>query len=138
MAKKAKGSVAAVAGDLVDVETMYAAKTAARARSARTCSKAARPAWPTTCPTSPRSISTPTIAGIETADAILLVGTNPRWEASLVNTRIRKAVRAGAKVFAIGPEVDLTYRVEWLGNDLSLLADLPERRRARRGASARR
>ena len=51
-----------------------------------------------------------TIAGIETADAILLVGTNPRWEATLVNTRIRKAVRRGAKVFAIGPEVDLTYR----------------------------
>jgi NADH dehydrogenase/NADH:ubiquinone oxidoreductase subunit G len=41
------------------------------------------------------------------ADAILLVGTNPRWEAPLVNTRVRKAVRAGAKVFAIGPEVDL-------------------------------
>ena len=40
-----------------------------------------------------------TIAGIETADAILLVGTNPRWEAPLVNTRLRKAVRRGAKVF---------------------------------------
>src|SRR6185295_9613233 len=50
----------------------------------------------------------------------------PRWEASLVNTRIRKAVRGGAKVFAIGPEVDLTYCVEWLGNDLSLLSDLPD------------
>jgi NADH-quinone oxidoreductase subunit G len=67
-----------------------------------------------------------TIAGIETADAILLVGTNPRWEASLVNTRIRKAVRAGAKVYAIGPQVDLTYKVEWLGDDLSLLDALPD------------
>ena len=67
-----------------------------------------------------------TIAGIETADVILLVGTNPRWEAPLVNTRIRKAVRRGAKVFAIGPEVDLTYKVEWLGNDLSLLGKLPK------------
>jgi NADH-quinone oxidoreductase subunit G len=56
---------------------------------------------------------------------VLLVGTNPRWEASLVNTRIRKAVKRGAKVFAIGPEVDLTYPVTWLGNDLSLLAKLP-------------
>jgi NADH-quinone oxidoreductase subunit G len=65
------------------------------------------------------------IAGIETADAILLVGTNPRWEAPLVNTRIRKAVKAGARIFSIGPEVDLTYPVERLGNDLALVASLP-------------
>ena len=67
-----------------------------------------------------------TIAGVEEADAILLVGTNLRWEAPLVNTRIRKAVKKGAKVFAIGPETDLTYKVEWLGDDLSLLGKLPE------------
>jgi NADH-quinone oxidoreductase subunit G len=44
----------------------------------------------------------------------------------LVNTRIRKAVKKGAKVFVIGPEIDLTYKVEWLGNDLSLLGKLPK------------
>ncbi|HEX8193802.1 MAG TPA: molybdopterin-dependent oxidoreductase, partial [Allosphingosinicella sp.] len=59
------------------------------------------------------------------AKAILLVGTNTRWEAPLVNTRIRKAVKRGAKVFAIGPEVDLTYPATWLGDDLGLLARLP-------------
>ena len=73
-----------------------------------------------------------TIAGIETADAILLVGTNPRWEAPLVNTRIRKAIKRGAKVFAIGPEVDLTYKVEWLGDDSRLLGKLPEERPPKR------
>jgi NADH-quinone oxidoreductase subunit G len=62
---------------------------------------------------------------VESAQAILLVGSNPRWEAPLVNTRIRKAVKAGAKVYAIGPQVDLTYPVEWLGEDLSDLASLP-------------
>ena len=67
-----------------------------------------------------------TIAGVEEADAILLVGTNLRWEAPLVNTRIRKAIKKGAKVFAIGPETELTYKVEWLGADLSLLGNLPE------------
>ena len=66
-----------------------------------------------------------TIAGIETSDAILLVGANPRWEAPLVNTRIRKAVKRGARVWAIGDEVDLTYPVGWLGNDAGLLARLP-------------
>jgi len=67
-----------------------------------------------------------TIAGIETADAILLVGANPRWEAPLVNTRIRKAVKKGARVWAIGDPVDLTYPVEWLGDDIALLGRLPE------------
>jgi NADH-quinone oxidoreductase subunit G len=43
-----------------------------------------------------------------------------------VNTRLRKAVRRGAKVFAIGPQVDLTYPVEWLGDDLSLIGKLPK------------
>ena len=38
----------------------------------------------------------------------------------------RKAIKRGAKVFAIGPEVDLTYPVEWLGDDLSVLGSLPD------------
>jgi NADH-quinone oxidoreductase subunit G len=67
-----------------------------------------------------------TIAGFETADVILLVGTNLRWEAPLINTRLRKAVKRGAKVFAIGPQVDYTCKVEWLGNDAGLLAKLPK------------
>ena len=67
-----------------------------------------------------------TLAGIERADVVLLVGTNPRWEATLVNTRLRKAVRrGGARVFNIGPDVDLTYPVTQLGDDLGLLANLP-------------
>ncbi|MGB7404218.1 MAG: molybdopterin-dependent oxidoreductase, partial [Pacificimonas sp.] len=66
------------------------------------------------------------LAPLETADVVLLIGANPRWEAPLVNTRIRKAVRHGrAKVFAIGPEVDLTYRTTWLGEGADLLTKLP-------------
>jgi NADH-quinone oxidoreductase subunit G len=57
-----------------------------------------------------------TIAGIEQADAILLVGTNPRWEATLVNTRIRKAWLAKrTKVGVIGENVDLTYPTHYIG-----------------------
>jgi NADH-quinone oxidoreductase subunit G len=125
VAKAAKSSVAAVAGDLVDVETMYAAKALVAALGSDLIE--GRQTGLAYDATNLAAVNfNTTIAGIETADAILLVGTNPRWEASLVNTRIRKAVRAGAKVFAIGPEVDLTYPVEWLGNDLSLLAKLPD------------
>jgi len=66
------------------------------------------------------------LAGIETADAILLVGTNPRHEAALLNVRLRKAVlKGGAKAFSIGPDVDLTFPVTQLGDDAALLAELP-------------
>ncbi|HMG47387.1 MAG TPA: NADH-quinone oxidoreductase subunit NuoG [Allosphingosinicella sp.] len=125
VAKKAKGSVAAVAGDLVDVETMYAARALVAALGSDLLEGRQTGLAYDTSNMAAVNFNTG-IAGIETTDAVLLVGTNPRWEASLVNTRIRKAMRSGAKVFAIGPEVDLTYRAEWLGNDLSLLADLPD------------
>ena len=68
-----------------------------------------------------------TIAGIEEADAILLVGTNPRHEAPLINARIRKrwlATGAHMPILGIGPEVPLTYDVRWLGNTPRLLNDL--------------
>ena len=67
-----------------------------------------------------------TIAGIENADVVLLVGSNIRWEAPLIATRVRKVARKGGKVFAIGPEVDLGMKVEWLGDDLKLLGKLPK------------
>ena len=57
-----------------------------------------------------------TIAGIEQADAILLVGANPRWEATLVNARIRKTwLSKRVKVGVIGEAVDLTYPYEHIG-----------------------
>jgi NADH-quinone oxidoreductase subunit G len=125
VAKTAKASVAAVAGDLVDVETMYAAKALlASLGSDLLEGRQTGLAYDTTNFGAVNFNST--IAGLETADVILLVGTNPRWEAPLVNTRVRKAVRAGAKVFAIGPEIDLTYPVTWLGDDLALLGALPD------------
>src|SRR5688572_16038006 len=124
-AGQAKGDVAAIAGDLLDVETMYAAKALlASLGSDRLEGRQTGLDYDVSSLAAVNFNST--IAGIETADVVLLVGTNPRWEAPLVNTRIRKAVRAGARVFAIGPEVDLTYPVERLGNDLALLADLPK------------
>jgi NADH-quinone oxidoreductase subunit G len=66
-----------------------------------------------------------TIAGIEQADAILLVGTNPRWEATLVNTRIRKAWLAKrTKVGVIGENVDLTYPTHYIGAGAESLSTL--------------
>jgi NADH-quinone oxidoreductase subunit G len=66
-----------------------------------------------------------TIAGIDSCDAVLLVGTNPRWEAPIVNARIRKRWLANRlPVGVIGPQHDLTYKAEYLGAGPQTLADL--------------
>lgn len=81
-----------------------------------------------------------TIAGLDETDAILLVGCNPRVEAPLVNTRILRAVRQRqVPVMRIGPEADLTYQVQDLGNDPSLLNDFAKGQgvKGKRGEQAR-
>ena len=124
-AVKAGSSVAAVAGDQLDCETMYAAK-ALLAAMGSTLLEGRQTGLDYDVSNLAAVNFNSTIAGIETADAILLVGTNLRWEAPLINTRLRKAVKRGAKVFAIGEEVNLSYRAQWLGNDLAVLGKLPE------------
>jgi len=66
-----------------------------------------------------------TIEGIEQADVCVIIGANPRFEASLVNARIRKAwLKGGLKVHYLGPQTDLTYPYEYLGNEPKLLNDI--------------
>ena len=66
-------------------------------------------------------VGTATIEDIDTADAILLIGTNPRAEAPVLNARIRKAWTRGAWVGLIGTAVDLTYAYTHLGTDRDAL-----------------
>lgn len=66
-----------------------------------------------------------TIPGIEEADVLLLVGTNPRHEAAIINTRIRKAfLHRGLDVGLIGEKVDLTYDYDHVGADAKAVQDL--------------
>ena len=53
-------------------------------------------------------VGTARIEDIDTAKAILLVGTNPRAEVPVLNARIRKAWTQGAEIAVVGPDVDLT------------------------------
>jgi len=129
IAKAADGltgnAIGGLAGDLAEVESVYALKALLGAYGSSLHEARVDGAlYDVSQPASWRF--NPTIVGVEHAKAILLVGSNPRWEAPLVNTRIRKAVKKGAKVFAIGPQVDLTYPVEWLGEDIASLGSLPE------------
>jgi NADH-quinone oxidoreductase subunit G len=123
--KKAGSKVAAIAGDLLDAETMYAARKLLEGQGSTLLE--GRQAGMTYDTSSLSTVAfNSTIAGIESADVVLLVGSNIRWEAPLIATRVRKIARKGGKVFAIGPEVDLGMKVEWLGNDLKLLGNLPK------------
>jgi len=107
--------IAAIAGDLCDAEAMYALKELLTGLGASSLDCRQDSAL-----VDPRCragyLFNTTIAGIDRADACLLVGTNPRWEAPLVNARLRKRyLRGGFRVAAIGPAHDLTFPVERLG-----------------------
>ena len=64
------------------------------------------------------------IEGIDEADAILLIGTNPRWEAPVLNARLRRAWLRGARIGVIGETRDLSYEVEHLCAGPQSLAEL--------------
>ena len=121
---KPAASIAAIAGDLVDCETMFAAKKLVGALgSSMLEGRQTGMSYPTGNLAAVNFNST--LAGIETADAILIVGSHVRWEAPLVNVRLRKAAKRGAKVFVVGPHWDTTFPAEFLGDDAAMLHDLP-------------
>ncbi len=66
-----------------------------------------------------------TIAGIEEADTCLLIGANPRYEAPMVNVRLRKRwLRGGFEIAAIGAEENLTYKVNNLGDSPEIIGEI--------------
>ncbi|WP_299042547.1 NADH-quinone oxidoreductase subunit NuoG [uncultured Tateyamaria sp.] len=71
-------------------------------------------------------VGTAAIGDIESAKAILLVGTNPRLEAPVLNARIRSAWARGANVGLIGAAVDLTYDYHHIGTEPAALKDLDQ------------
>jgi NADH-quinone oxidoreductase subunit G len=117
-----KGSqMAAIAGDLVDCESMIALKDLMTALGSPNIDCRQDGAALEASPRVSYLFNT-TIAGIESADACLLVGTNPRTEAPIINARLRKRYRMGGfQVGMIGPAADLTYKYQHLGDDPHLL-----------------
>lgn len=62
---------------------------------------------------------------MEEADLIILIGTNTRYEAPMLNTRIRKGyVHNGSRVAVLGERVDLTYDYDYLGDSINDLESL--------------
>jgi NADH-quinone oxidoreductase subunit G len=118
-------SLAVIAGDLVDAETLFAAKALAGALGSTLLEgRQTGLAYDTSSLAAVAFNST--LAGIEDADAILIYGSQVRDEAPLLNPRLRKAVKKGAKVFLIGPWWDPTYPATHLGDDAAVIDALPE------------
>lgn len=72
-------------------------------------------------------VGTAKIEDIDTAEAIMLIGTNPAVEAPVLNARIRKAWTKGAGVGVVGPQVDLTYETMHIGDSPTIMDDLLKR-----------
>ena len=121
---KPGSSVAAIAGDMIDCETMFAARKLLGALGSTLLEGRQTGMDYDTSSLAAVNFNSG-LAGIETADAILIVGSNVRTEAPLVNVRLRKAVKAGAQVFLVGPQWDTTFGGEFLGEDISVLGALP-------------
>ncbi len=120
-------AIGAIAGDLAGAEEMFALKDLiSRLGSAnidaRQDGAALDPAWGRAS-----YLFNATIAGIEQADALLIIGANPRREAPVLNARIRKRWRAGPfPVALIGEKADLTYAYDYLGAGPETLAGLAD------------
>ncbi|MEE2760952.1 MAG: NADH-quinone oxidoreductase subunit NuoG, partial [Pseudomonadota bacterium] len=120
------GNIAALAGDLADTESMTALKDLMASlgsgnmdcrQDGSVLGEGARAGY----------IFNSTIAGIDETDAILLVGSNPRWEAPVLNTRIRKRyLLGGLAVGVIGEALELTYRYDYLGAGTDALAAIQD------------
>jgi NADH-quinone oxidoreductase subunit G len=116
--------VAAIAGDLCDAEAMYALKELLGGLGA-TSLDCRQDGAKIDAACRAEYLFNTTIAGIDEADACLLIGANPRWEAPIVNARLRKRYLAGGfKLVAIGSPLDLTFPVEMLGEGGDTLAAL--------------
>ncbi|MGA8399162.1 MAG: NADH-quinone oxidoreductase subunit NuoG [Stellaceae bacterium] len=116
--------IAAIAGDLCDAESMFALKELLGGLGATSLDCRQDGAKIDAACRAGYLFNT-TIAAIDEADACLLIGANPRWEAPIVNARLRKRYLAGGfKIAAIGPALDLTFPVEMLGEGGDTLAAL--------------
>src|SRR3984957_16376598 len=128
VAAAAPSRVGAIVGDLATVEEMFALKSLVgklgssnidcRQDGSKLHPKFGRASY----------LFNSTIAGIDQADAILIVGSSPRYEAPVLNARIRKRwLSGGAPIGVIGPKADLSYKYNHLGGGPETLAQAWDR-----------
>jgi NADH-quinone oxidoreductase subunit G len=118
--------IAAIAGDLCDAESMAALKGLMDGLGSPNID-CRQDGAKLEAGTRTGYVFNTTIAGIEDADACLIVGSNPRLEAPIINARLRKRAGAGGfKVGVVGENVNLTYRAEHLGAGPQTLKEIAD------------
>jgi NADH-quinone oxidoreductase subunit G len=126
LARSSPNRIGALVGDLAAVEEIFALKDLMTRLGVvnldcRQDGSALDPRWGRAT-----YLFNPTLAGVDSADALLIIGSNPRHEAAVLNARIRKRWRT-AKSFpigVIGPKVPLTYSYDYLGAGPETLASV--------------
>ena len=122
--KRKASEIAAIAGNLADVESMFALKQLMQALGVANLECRQDGAKISVASRADYIMNTP-IAALEQADVVLFIGTDVRHEAPLVNTRLRKAyLKNGCQAFNIGAAADLTYPVTQLGLNPQVLNDI--------------
>ena len=118
--------IAAIAGDMCDAEAMTALKDLMATLGSSNIDCRQDGTKLTAGARAGYTFNT-TIAGIEDADACLIIGSNPRLEAPIINARLRKRIVAGGfKVGLVGEAVDLTYRYDHLGAGPQTLKEIAD------------
>ena len=117
--------VAGIVGDLADLEMMYSFKSFFEKCVGSTNLECRHDKIYINPKERMNYIFNSSIKGIEESDLILLVGTNPRLEATILNTRIRKAyLRNKPKIYSVGNPGDLTYPYQNIGSNTSIIRDI--------------
>ncbi|KAK7109599.1 NADH-ubiquinone oxidoreductase 75 kDa subunit, mitochondrial-like [Littorina saxatilis] len=130
IARKLQGvegsQMAAVAGGLVDAEALTSLKDLMNRLGCETlCTEEIFPMDGSGTDFRSNYLMNTTIAGVEEADVVLFIGTNPRFEAPVFNARVRKSwIHNDLKVAMIGAPVDLTYEYEHLGETVDVIEKL--------------
>uniref|UniRef100_A0AAR2J0N3 NADH-ubiquinone oxidoreductase 75 kDa subunit, mitochondrial n=1 Tax=Pygocentrus nattereri TaxID=42514 RepID=A0AAR2J0N3_PYGNA len=127
MLQGVKGSeIAAIAGGMVDAESLIALKDMLnKLDSEALCTEELFPMAGAGTDLRSNYLLNTRIAGIEECDLLLLIGTNPRYEAPLFNARVRKSwLHNELQVALVGHDVDLSYSYNHLGDSTQVLKDL--------------
>ncbi|CRL13786.1 NADH-quinone oxidoreductase subunit NuoG [Phaeobacter italicus] len=114
--------VAGLIGDLVSVEAAFALKQLIESLGGKVEARTDNARLP--IGNRAGYVGSAAIEDIDTAQEIILIGTNPRDEAPVLNARIRKAWLKGANVKLVGKAVDLTYDYDHVGTDRAALDGL--------------
>ncbi|MCP5382670.1 MAG: NADH-quinone oxidoreductase subunit G [Kordiimonadaceae bacterium] len=127
IAKKLKGlsgdQIAGLVGDLCDAESMYAFKALMSSLGASV--ECRQDGSKVGAKHRVGYLFNSGVTGIDEADACLIIGSNPRKESPVLNARLRQRwLSRKCKVANVGPDVDLSYKVEQLGDSAAILKDI--------------